>query len=194
MTDPYLQLRQLVNAIHILDEKDWTAFERIWKSYTAKRKEQLTTAGDREKYLYFIVDGVQRVYYYDDQDREATLVFSYAPSFGGVIDSFLLQQPSKYFFETLTQSEFLRAPYDNLHELMVLSPAIELMIRKGLTFAFSGLLERLAELQCYSSEEKFRKLLQRSPHILGLVPHKYLANYLGIDASNFSKLVNRIRI
>jgi hypothetical protein len=36
--------------------------------------------------------------------------------------------------------------------------------------------------------------LQRSPHILQLVPHKYLANYLGIDATNFSKLLNRVRI
>jgi hypothetical protein len=55
-------------------------------------------------------------------------------------------------------------------------------------------LQRLAELQCFSSEEKFRSLLQRSPHILQLVPHKYLANYLGIDATNFSKFINRIRI
>jgi hypothetical protein len=50
------------------------------------------------------------------------------------------------------------------------------------------------ELQCFSSEEKFKALLRRSPHILGLVPHKYLADYLGINATNFSKLLNSIRI
>lgn len=194
MTDPLLQLRQLVNAIRPLDSDDWNAFAKNWKPFSVNRKEMITVAGNTEKYLYFVVDGIQRVYYYDDQDREGTIVFSYSPSFGGVIDSFLLQQPSKYFFEALTPSQFLRASHENISELMLSRPAIEQMIRKGLTFAFSGLLERLAELQCYSSEEKFRKLLQRSPHILGLVPHKYLANYLGIDASNFSKLVNRIRI
>lgn len=60
--------------------------------------------------------------------------------------------------------------------------------------ALAGELERLAELQCFSSEEKFKKLLTRSPHILNIVPLKYLANYLGIDPTNFSKLINRVII
>ena len=58
----------------------------------------------------------------------------------------------------------------------------------------AGVLERLVELQCFSAEEKFRKLLRRSPHLLQLVPHKYLANYLGMDATNFSKLINKVKI
>jgi CRP-like cAMP-binding protein len=194
MLEQLNSLKTLVNGISQLNEADWEAFSLIWKPYNAKRKEIITVAGDREKYLYYVVDGVQRVYYYDEQDREATLVFSYPPSFGGVIDSFLLQQPSKYFFETITPSVFLRASFDAVSSLMQNRIGIELMIRKGLTYSFAGLLERLAELQCFSSEEKFRRLLKRSPHILGLVPHKYLANYLGIDPTNFSKMVNRIRI
>jgi hypothetical protein len=72
--------------------------------------------------------------------------------------------------------------------------AIEKLVRKGVTVSLSGVLERLVELQCYSSEERFRKLLKRSPHILQLIPHKYLANYIGIDATNFSKLINSVRI
>jgi hypothetical protein len=73
-------------------------------------------------------------------------------------------------------------------------PPIEAFVRKALSISLSGLLERIVDLQSYSSEEKFRKLLQRSPHILQLVPQKYLASYLGIDATNFSKLLNSVRI
>jgi CRP-like cAMP-binding protein len=111
-----------------------------------------------------------------------------------VIDSMLLQQPSHYYYETLTPSSFLRAPFSEIQRLMQVYPSITALIQKGTTHALSGVLERLAELQCFSSEEKFRSLLQRSPHILQLVPHKYLANYLGIDATNFSKYINRIKI
>jgi hypothetical protein len=74
------------------------------------------------------------------------------------------------------------------------SAAINIFVRKALIISISGLLERLKDLQTGSSEEKFRKMLQRSPHILGLVPQKYLASYLGMDATNFSKLVNAVRI
>ncbi|WP_245842872.1 Crp/Fnr family transcriptional regulator [Pontibacter ummariensis] len=188
------KLKQLVSAIRPLPEADWEAFSAAWIPHQAKRKETLTAAGEKENYLYFVAEGVQRVYYFDDQDREATLVFTYAPSFGGVLDAFMLQQPARYYYETLTPSVFLRTPFQDLQRLMQTRPAIEAMIREGLSHSLSGLLERLVELQCYTSEERFKKLLQRSPHILQLVPHKYLANYLGIDPTNFSKLLNKVRI
>jgi CRP-like cAMP-binding protein len=194
MPDAYSQLKQIASAIQPLSEKEWGAFLSIWTECSAKRKEQLTIAGEKEKYLYFVTEGIQRVYYFDEQNREATLVFTYAPSFGGVIDSLMMQEPSKYYYETLTPSKFLRAPFPELHALMEQHAVIEKLVRKGITASLSGVMDRLVELQCYSSEERFRKLLQRSPHILQLIPHKYLANYIGIDATNFSKLINTVRI
>jgi CRP-like cAMP-binding protein len=187
-------LKMLVNQFHELPEGDWQALSEIWMPYEAGRKETITSMGSKEKYLYFVIDGVQRVYYYDEQGHEATILFMYAPSFGGVLDSFLLQMPSKYYYETLTPSRFLRAGYQELENLMRTRHHIETMIRKGLSRTLSGLLERMVEIQCFSSEEKFTSLLKRSPHILQLVPHKYLASYLGIDATNFSKLMNKVRI
>jgi CRP-like cAMP-binding protein len=194
MQEALTQLQQLATAIHPLSATEWEAFAALWKPFTAKRKTILTVASEKEKYLYFIAEGVQRMYYFDEQDREATILFTYAPSFGGVLDAGLLQQPSRYFYETLTPSQFLRTSYPELHQAMQHHTGIEILIRQGLTIALSGVLERLVELQCFSSEEKFKTLLRRSPHILGLVPHKYLANYLGINATNFSKLMNSIRI
>lgn len=188
------QLHQIVNSIHPLTDLEWDNFSAIWKPYSVKRKVTLTGAGDLENYLYFVVEGVQRVYYLDEQGREATLVFSYPPSFAGVVDSFILQQKSRYYFETLTPCVFLRASFSDLQVLMQRHHAIETMIRLGITQALSGVLERLVELQCYSSAEKFKKLLSRSPHILQLVPHKYLANYIGVDPTNFSKFINGIKL
>jgi hypothetical protein len=64
-------------------------------------------------------------------------------------------------------------------------PAIQKLILRATSFALKGVLERVVELQCFTAEEKFRGLLKRSPHVLNLIPHKYLASYLGIDASTF---------
>lgn len=194
MLSPTEQLKLTCNAIHKLSEAEWEAFATIWTPMQAKRKEQLTLAGNIEKQLYFVYEGVQRVYYFDEAGKEATILFTYTPSFGGVIDSFLLQQRSRFNYETLTPSKFLVADESALQKLILNHTGIETLIRKGVTNALSGVMERLVELQCFSSEEKFKQLLQRSPHILQLVPHKYLANYLGIDATNFSKLMNKIRI
>jgi CRP-like cAMP-binding protein len=169
-------------------------FSKIWQPFECKRKTILTAAGETEKHLYFVLEGLQRAFYIGDDQKEATIVFTYPPSFSGVADSFLTQTPSKCFFETLTTSKFLRTSYRQLEELMNKYPAIQQLVLKLTAFALKGVLERQIEIQCYSAEEKFRSLLKRSPHVLQIIPHKYLASYLGIDPATFSKLLGSARL
>ena len=153
-------LRSLVFHIHPLKENEWKDFELIWQPFSAKRKTILTAAGETEKHLYFVAEGVQRAFYLKDDDKDATLVFTYAGSFSGVADSFLLQQPSRYFLETLTPSEFLRTTYNQMNNLIMKYHNLETFTRKLLSITLSGVLERQIELQCFSAEEKFKILLK----------------------------------
>lgn len=187
-------LRSFTDAIMPLPDDAWQALASGWQELTVKRKTMLTTAGETERYLYFVTEGVQRAFYLADDGREATIVFTYAPSFSGVADSFLTQTPSLYFLETITASRFLRLHHDRFKELTDQYPLIRDLFFRATAFALKGALHRQVELQCFSNEEKFRELLKRSPHILQIVPHKYLASYIGIDPTNFSKLINQVRI
>ena len=188
------KLRQLIFAIHPLTNNEWNDFAAIWQPYEAKRKVMLTKAGETERYLYFVLEGVQRGFYLHDNGREATIVFTYPSSFSGIADSFLTQTPSKFFLETLTASSFLRTEYKQLNELLLRYHNFQTCIFKAVSFTFAGVLERQIEIQCFSAEEKFKALLKRSPHVLQLIPHKYLASYLGIDATTFSKLLGSVRL
>jgi len=188
------QLRKQLFSIHTLTEDEWIDFAAIWQPFEAKRKTILTKTGDTERHLYFVTEGVQRGFYVGEDGREATIVFSYPFSYSGIIDSFLLQKPSRFMLETLTASSFLKTGYQQLMPLLQRYHSIETYIRKALSFTISGVLERQIELQCFSAEEKFKALLKRSPHVLQLIPHKYLASYLGIDATTFSKLLGTVRL
>lgn len=187
-------LKQFTNAIHPLPAEVWADFESIWQPFSAKRKVLLTAAGDTERNLYFVLEGIQRAWYVNEQGKEATIVFMYPPSFSGVADSFLLQKPSRFYFETLTPSQFLRTTWQQVNELMSRHHQMETLIRKGVSYTLAGVLERQVELLCFSAEEKFKTLLTRSPHVLRMIPHKYLASYLGIDATTFSKLLGTVRL
>ena len=187
-------LQQFITAVYPLKDEEMGNFLAIWQPFECKRKTVLTAAGETEKYLYFVLEGVQRAFFIANEKQEATIVFTYAPSFSGVADSFLTQTPSKYFLETLTSSRFLRASYKQLDQLMNEYPAIQRMVLQLSSFALKGVLERQVELQCFSAEEKFKTLLKRSPHVLQIIPHKYLASYLGIDATTFSKLLGSVRL
>jgi CRP-like cAMP-binding protein len=194
LADSLTQLQKFCFAIHPLKENEWADFATSWQTDEAKRKTILTTQGETEQHLYFITEGVQRAYYLTDDDREATLVFTYPFSFSGVADSLLTQTPSRYFLETLTQSSFLKTSYLQVQSLMDRYPNFERFILKATSFALRGALERQIELQTFSAEKKFTTLLSRSPQVLRLIPHKYLASYLGIDAATFSKLLSTVRV
>lgn len=187
-------LRAFVNKLHPLSSEESEAFVAGWKPLTVKRKTLLTAAGEKEKYLYFVLEGVQRAFYLAGDNREATIVFTYPPSFSGVADSLLTGTPSEYYMETITASRFLRIGAEQMQQVMQKYPNILKMVLNLTAMALKGVLFRQIELQCFTNEEKFRALMKRSPHILNLVPHKYIASYLGMDPTNFSKLLSSVKI
>jgi CRP-like cAMP-binding protein len=189
------QLRAFFQAHTSLPPAVWTSFLADWQPYEAKRKTILTAAGERERYMYFVLEGVQRIFYLtEDGARDATLVFTYAPSMSGVADAFLTHRPSMFYFETLTPSRFLRLSYERYLELGEAHPAILRLMLEMVGDGLRGVLFRQAELQTASAEAKFLALLERSPHVLHLIPHKYLASYLGMDPTTFSKFLGKLRI
>jgi CRP-like cAMP-binding protein len=185
-------IRQFISAVFPLKDEELDEFVSGWQPFECKRKTILTAAGETERYLYFVLEGVQRGFYIGNDGQEATIVFTYPPSFSGLADSFLTQTPSKCFLETLTASRFLRTTHRQVEAAMDKYPNIRKMILQQMGFVLKGVLERQIELQCFSAEEK--ALLKRSPHVLQLIPHKYLASYLGIDATTFSKLLGTVRL
>jgi CRP-like cAMP-binding protein len=182
-----------LSALHDIPPIEWSAFSDIWVPVSYKRKEVITVAGEKEKYLYWVTEGVQRGFQLHGE-KEATILFSYPYSFSGILDSFLNQKPSKFFLETLTSSSFLRTSYYQFEQVRKSRQSIAEVIYQALCNTVSGLLDRQAELMVYTAEEKFRTLLTRSPHILQIVPHKYLASYLGLDPTTFSKLLSSVKI
>jgi CRP-like cAMP-binding protein len=187
------QLKKHLFAMRPLNDTEWNELSGIWQLHHYKRKTILTAAGETERHVYFVLNGVQRVFYIDAH-HEATLVFTYPYSFSGIADSFLTQLPSRYFLETLTSSTMLRTTHTQMQQLMDKYRNIEKLIGVITSYALMGVLERQVELLTFSAEEKFRTLLKRSPHVLQLIPHKYLASYLGMDATTFSKLMATVRI
>src|SRR5215211_3339369 len=105
---------------------------------------------------------------------------------------FLYKHPLSIIWKQLPQ-QILRTDNRQMVELMKTFPNILYLILKATAFVLKGLLQRQAELQCFSAEEKFRQLLTRTPQVLNLIPHKYLASYLGIDPATFSKLLGSVR-
>lgn len=186
-------MKNYLNQIHPVKDEILEEYTSCWEEYELPRKTIMTNAGDTERYMYFVLEGVQKSYYLHNA-KEYVIAFTYPPSFSGIPDSFLTQSPSKYFLETITDSRFLRIPFSEHQRQMEKHREIETLFRKATELFLIGLNQRHFELMAYDIETRFKTFTERSPHLLQMVSNKDIASYLRIDPTNFSKLMNSIKI
>lgn len=164
-----------------------------WKPYQVPKKNIMTAPGETERFIYFVQEGIQKSYYMT-AGKQHVIAFAYAPSFSGIPESFFTQTPSRYFLETITDSTFLRLPFEKHQELMKEHREIETLFRKATEFFLVGVIQRQHELMAFDMEARFKAFVSRSSHLLQMVSQKDLASYLRMDSTNFSKLMNSIQI
>lgn len=183
-------MKAFFQQLHPVDDATLDAYLLLWEPFSVPKKTIMTFEGRTERYLYFVLEGLQKSYYLDD-GKEHVIAFTYPPSFSGIPESFITQTPSRYFLETITDSRFFRISHQKHQEMMLENRSIETLFRKATELVLIGLVQRHYELMAFSIERRFREFMQRSPHLLNMAPHKDLASYLRIDPTNFSKLLNK---
>lgn len=182
-----------LRLFHPLAIGDYALLAENMKSKRFKKGDFITTPGQVQKDLYFIVSGVQMSYMEED-DKMHVIAFTYPPGISAIPESFSSQTPSKYYLKCLEDTETEHISYHHLQQIFDRSQSIERLFRKMTEAILAGMINRHVELHTLTIEERYKTFCQRSPHLLQMVPQKYIASYLGIDATNFSKLYNSVKI
>lgn len=186
-------LRTYLDAFHPLPDGAFNALTQRLRPVGYAKRTLITAEGDIQRNLLFIQEGIQYSYYLDGEGRQHVVAFTYPVSVSGLPESFLTQQPARYCLEALTDTQALSLSYADLQVLFDEQPAIERLFRKLAEAMLIGLVQRQYEWLAATAEERFLAFARRSPHLFQWVPHKLLASYLRIDATNFSKLFNSVK-
>lgn len=187
-----MELYKHFKLFYDLSTENYHLLKAKLKTKMFKKNEYITVEGQVQKELYFVKSGVQ-MSYFDADNKTHVIAFTYCPHLCAIPDSFSFQTPSKYYLTCLTDSEMEYITFDELQSLFEQSQQIERLFRKITEAVLAGMISRHIELHSLTIENRYKTFCQRSPHLLQLVPHKYIASYLGIDATNFSKLFNSVK-
>jgi CRP-like cAMP-binding protein len=187
-----MERHEYFKLFHDIDKVDYDLLTRNLKSKSFKKGDIITVAGQIQTELYFVKSGVQ-MSFFDAESKTHVIAFTYPPNLCAIPESFSFQNPSKYYLTCLTDSELEYITFDDLQKLFDLSQHIERLFRRMTEAVLAGMINRHIELHSMTIEERYKTFCQRSPHLLQLVPHKYIASYLGIAPTNFSKLFNTIK-
>ena len=188
-----MELYQYFQLFHKIDQQTFDLLSSNFKSKAYHKGDYIIEEGQVQKELLFVNKGVQMCFL-NKEGKQHVIAFTYPPNILTVPDSFIFQAPSKYFLQCLTDSEFDSISFDILQQLFDQSQQIERLFRKMTEAVLVGLIQRYMELKALTIEDRFKAFTLRSPQLLQLIPHKYIASYLDIDPTNFSKLFNSIKI
>lgn len=188
-----MDYHDFLNKYHKISSQDYKLIADSLSMRHAKRNDLIIAEGEISKDLYFVYEGTQ-ISCYNHDGEECVMSFHYPQSLMGLPDSFYNQEPTQYYIRALTESSYGAISFSRLEELFDESQAIERLFRKMTEAKFCGLVTRHREFHTCTIEERVKKFVLRSPNLLHLIPHKYIASYLNIDATNFSKLYNSIRM
>ena len=186
-------LKSYLKEFYTVDDAVLDKYISHWSEYSISKRQIMIEPGQVEKHFYFVLSGIQKSFYLH-REKEHVIAFAYPPSFSGIPESFLTQTPSNYYLETISKSTFLRISYEQHVEFMDEHREIETLFRKLTEFFLKGVIQRQHEIMALSMEERFRIFVGRSSHLLQTIPQKDIASYLNISPTNFSKLINKIRI
>lgn len=178
---------------HSITQANYQQFLDACTTRRYERGQVITAEGEVQRDLLLVLNGVQ-MSFAEHGERLHVMAFTYPPGLSGVPDSFLTQTPSRFTLQALTDTEALSLSFSTLNDLFDRSHPIERLFRKMTEAVLVGMIQRHFELQSFSIEERFLAFARRSPHLLELVPHKYLASYLNINPTNFSKLFNAVKV
>jgi CRP-like cAMP-binding protein len=178
---------EYVNQFMPLNEAEFQRLLSITEECEYEKNTILTRIGEVEQYMYFIVKGLVRKFFYKGKVEIITHILSE----GGLIGSgasFLSGKPSLYIVETLEPSTLLRIQKDKLEALFQSEKKWEKFGRLITASYFLGQEKRNMDNIRFSAKERFIHFMNENPDMIMRVPQKYLAAYLNIKPETFSRM------
>lgn len=162
--------------------------QNLWsKQEVFNRNAFIKVAGSVDTKMYFVVSGCLRVFVMDE-DVEHTIRFGYKHNVIASLDSFIYEQPSPYYIQAIKKSEVLVLKKSVFTDLLNSNPTLKEGWVQILEQVVVQQLERERDLLCASPEDRYNRVLSRSPQLFQEVPQKYIASYLRMTPETLSRI------
>lgn len=188
----YKTLKEVIDKESSLTELEWNLLKSNFVLKEYKANTIITKGGGIEKYLYFILKGGVRKYYLIDGDEYYTS-FCFEKQFISSYASFLTQQPSRQYLQTIEETTLFAINYNSLQELYSLSKSGEKLGRAHAEGLFIEKELREASLMLDNPDEKYSKLMNQKPDWIQRLPLYMITSYLNITPETLSRVRKRIK-
>ena len=181
------KIKIAVSRLSVLDDEEWERFAALFEIRHLEKGEFLIRGGQVEDHIYFLAAGSTRSYFLQD-GKEITVDFHFEGEFVTAYFSLITREPTATWIALLQDSEVIAISYSALQALYRVSASGERVGRLMAEYQYVRRFRKEMEMLAFSAEERYRRLLERSPEIVQQVSVKHLSSYLGIQPESLSRI------
>ena len=145
-----------------------------------------------QKSLGFVVKGLIRGYYLDDEGKDITISFIKENEYVTDYISFLKQSVSKYCFICLEDCIIIELSYDNIQQGYKKSKTFEKYGRLIAEKVLEERINRVEKLQFLNARERYIDFLNTNFELLSRIKLSHLCTYLGIERQSLTRIRKEI--
>lgn len=182
--DKYLSLKQLL---------EWNMAHQLgFKQQSVKKGTVFLKPGQPCDYLYLIIKGFVRTYYYDIDGNEMTHIFAMKDSITTSPFSFLRKEENILYLEALEDTELILITYAQLNNIIAKVPGTGEAIRSIFMEFGMNMSRRVMSIHTQTAEQRYLKLIKDYPYIFQQAKLSHIASYLGITIQSLSRIRKHI--
>lgn len=182
------ELQKQILSIASFSENEIEMIDSCFECEKFTAKEFLSSMGKISNKIFFIVEGLARVYYLKD-GKEITTYLSSDEGFIASYSSFINQSVSFENIQCIEDCEVLSITFEKMQFLYHEIPNWERVGRILAEQNYLCMADRVLKLQMIPAKEKYETFLASAPaKIIQRTPLIYIASFLGITPESLSRI------
>ncbi len=180
------------NSISLIKMETWKNIEKIFKELNLNKGEYFAREAELSKQIGFLTKGVIRAFYRNHEGLEYNKHFFISNNMVGAYSSLITHKKNKINLQCLTDCQLLVADYKEIQKLYNLYPEFERFGRRIAELFFVNKEQRELEIVLLNADERYLIFQKEYPELEQLIPQYHIASYLGISATQLSRIRRKI--
>lgn len=157
-----------------------------------KKNDYFVRQNESSNFVGYIESGTIRYTYFDANEKEHVVGYSFAEDFVCDYPSIIKKSNSITGMQAVTDSVFYVLSKDNISDYLEKSVDTQRFGRMVAESMFLEVYNRLISFYRDTPEERYRSLIKRHPDILNLVSLKEIASFIGVTPETVSHIRRKL--
>lgn len=180
------------NSISPIKMETWKNIEKIFKELNLNKGDYFAREAELSKQIGFLTKGVIRAFYRNHEGLEYNKHFFISNNMVGAYSSLITHKKNKINLQCLTDCQLWVADYKEIQKLYDLFPEFERFGRRIAELFFVNKEQRELEIVLLNADERYLIFQKEYPELEQLIPQYHIASYLGISATQLSRIRRKI--